>query len=92
VFGPADPFTFGNVSRTTPEVRADGIRNVDLTISKRVTLGTRFPLQVRADLFNLFNRSQFAAPNTAVTSQAFGTISAQANSSREIQLGVKLYW
>jgi outer membrane receptor protein involved in Fe transport len=92
VFSPAEPFTFGNVHRTTPEVRADGMKNVDLTISKQVTLRTRLRLQVRADVFNLFNRTQFAAPNTTVTGTSFGTVTAQANSPREVQLGVKFYW
>jgi hypothetical protein len=27
-----------------------------------------------------------------VTNAAFGTISAQANGPREVQLGVKMYW
>jgi outer membrane receptor protein involved in Fe transport len=92
VFGPAAPFTFGNVRRTTPAVRADGIKNVDLTISRQIMLGTRRHLQVRADVFNLFDRAQFAAPTTTVTSTAFGTVTAQANSPREVQLGVKFYW
>ena len=34
VFSPAAPFTFGNVPRTMSDVRTDGIKNVDLTISK----------------------------------------------------------
>ena len=54
--------------------------------------GSRVRVQVRADVFNVFDRTQFGAPNTAVTNAAFGTISAQANGPREVQLGVKLYW
>jgi outer membrane receptor protein involved in Fe transport len=92
VFSPAAPFTFGNVGRTTPQIRADGIRNMDLTISKNVPLGTRARVQVRADLFNLFNRTQFGSPNTTVTSASFGTVTTQANGPREVQLGVKLFW
>jgi outer membrane receptor protein involved in Fe transport len=92
VFSPAAPFTFGNVSRTTPAVRTDGIRNMDLTVSKYVPLGGRVKVQVRADVFNVLDRTQFAGPNTSVTNAAFGTISSQANGPREVQLGVKLYW
>jgi outer membrane receptor protein involved in Fe transport len=92
VFSPAPPFTFGNVSRTTPQIRGDGVKNMDLTISKHVPIGTRMRVQVRADLFNLFNRTQFGGPNTTVTNAAFGTVTTQANGPREVQLGVKLYW
>jgi outer membrane receptor protein involved in Fe transport len=92
VFSPAAPFTFGNVGRTSPDVRTDGITNVDFTLSKYVHIGGRLRLQVRADAFNAFNRPRFGAPNGGVTSPAFGTITAQANSPREIQLGVKLYF
>jgi outer membrane receptor protein involved in Fe transport len=92
VFSPAAPFTFGNVPRTMPAIRTDGIRNLDLTISKYVPIGTRVRVQVRADVFNVFNRVQFGPPNTSVTNAAFGTISAQANGPREVQLGVKMYW
>jgi hypothetical protein len=91
VFTAAQPFTFGNVSRTLPDVRADGVKNVDMTFSKNVLIGnSRF--QFRCDVFNLFNRTQFGAPNGAVTNAAFGTVSTQANSPREIQLGIKVYW
>jgi TonB dependent receptor len=91
VFSPAQPFTFGNVGRTLSDVRADGVKNVDMTVSKNVAVA-RYRLQLRADVFNLFNRTQFGAPNGSVTNAAFGTVTTQANSPREIQLGVKFYW
>lgn len=91
VFNPAQPFTFGNVSRTLPDVRADGVKNIDMTLSKNVGFGS-YRLQLRVDVFNLFNRTQFDAPNGTVTNAAFGTVSTQANSPREIQLGLKFYW
>ena len=43
-------------------------------------------------MFNVFNRTQFGAPNGTVTNAAFGTVSTQANSPREVQLGLKFYW
>lgn len=91
VFSPAPPFTFGNVGRTLSDVRTDGVKNVDMTVSKNVIVA-RARLQLRADIFNVFNRTQFGAPNGTVTNAAFGTVSTQANSPREIQLGLKLYW
>lgn len=92
VFSPAPAFTFGNVGRTLSGVRTDGIRNVDMTIAKYVSMPGGWRLQIRADAFNLFNTPRFAAPDGSVTSASFGRVASQANSSREIQLGLKLYW
>jgi hypothetical protein len=91
-FANAAPFTFGNVSRTLPNVRTDALRNVDVTLGKYIPLAGRARLQVRADAFNVFNKTRFGAPNGTITSAAFGTVTTQANAPREIQLGVKLYW
>jgi outer membrane receptor protein involved in Fe transport len=91
-FAPAAPFTFGNVGRLQADVRNDGIRNVDVTLSKYLRFADRFRLQVRVDAFNAFNRPQFGRPNGTVTSPSFGRITTQANSPREIQLGIKFYW
>ena len=43
VFSPAAPFTFGNVGRTLTDVRADGVKNVDMTFSKNVRRGALSP-------------------------------------------------
>lgn len=91
-FTPAAPFTFGDVSRTQPDLRTDALRNVDITLGKYVTLPRGMRLQVRADAFNLLNTPRFGAPNGTVTSTSFGQVTTQANNPRQIQLGVKLYW
>jgi Carboxypeptidase regulatory-like domain len=92
VFAPAPPFTFGNVGRTLADVRTDGTKNIDMTVGKYVSLPGGLRLQIRADAFNLLNTPRFAAPDGSVASASFGRVTTQANSSREIQLGVKLYW
>ena len=66
------------MGRTLTDVRADGVKNVDMTFSKNLFGTARF--QLRADVFNVFNRTQFGAPNGTVTNAAFGTVSTQANS------------
>jgi hypothetical protein len=45
----------------------------------------------RFEFFNAFNRVQFSAPGTQVDNiAAFGVVSGQANSPRQIQLALKL--
>ena len=46
-------------------------------------------LQLRIEAFNLFNKTNFRAPNSTRTAAAFGTITSTYD-ARQIQLGVKL--
>ena len=41
---------------------------------------------------NVFNRVVFGGPQTSLNSSTFGVISSQANSPRQMQGGLKLYW
>lgn len=71
-------------------LRSDAANNVDLSMLKNFHVTERFFAQFRFEAFNAFNRPQFAAPNVNPTSAAFGTITSQANTSRQIQMGLKL--
>lgn len=46
-------------------------------------------IELRAEFFNLFNRTNFRAPNGNRTAAAFGTIT-QTYDPRQVQLGVKV--
>jgi hypothetical protein len=72
----------GNAARTT--LFGPGRWNADLALSKKVA-----HFQLRAEVFNVFNRAQFAAPNTVVGSPTFGQITSTVKSSRQVQLAVK---
>lgn len=71
-------------------LRSDATNNADLSVFKRFTFPGKVHLQYRMDAFNAFNRPQFAAPNTSPTSSAFGKITSQANTSRVLQMGLRL--
>jgi hypothetical protein len=73
-----------------PNVRGDGINDVAASLQKRFILGERRFLQVRAESFNVFNHAVFSAANNTANNSAFGTITAQANRPRLIQLVAKL--
>ena len=53
--------TFGNLGRNA--FRAPGISQLDLGLSKFVTVTERVSIRLRGDLFNVFNRAQYGAPN-----------------------------
>jgi hypothetical protein len=84
-------YRFGNVSRTLPDVRADGVNNWDLSVFKNTTFGPgeRFNVQYRAEFFNLFNRTQFGLPGTSLGTPQFGVVSSIGNEPRLIQMALK---
>lgn len=92
VFAPAPPFTFGNVGPVLPDVRADGIKNVDFTLSKNFLIRERARVQFRTEFFNAFNTPQFGLPIAGVTNANFGRVTSQANSPRAIQFGLNVFW
>jgi hypothetical protein len=83
-------FTYGNSSRTAPDLRMHGIANYDLSMFKNFTISEHVRAQLRFEAFNAFNRVQFAAPGTQAGSTAFGVINAQQNSPRQLQLALKI--
>ncbi|MFN0105519.1 MAG: carboxypeptidase regulatory-like domain-containing protein [Bryobacteraceae bacterium] len=85
-------FTFGNLPRYLPDVRTDMTKNWDLSIFKQFQITEKIRTQVRAEFFNALNHPIFGSPNTTVTSGAFGAITSQANSPRQIQFGLKFLW
>jgi hypothetical protein len=76
------PQTFGNV-------RQDGINNIDASVLKNFHFTETAYLQLRFETFNLLNHPQFGLPNVTPNSSSFGTITAQANLPRQIQLGAR---
>ncbi len=58
-------------------VRSDGVNNLDASFAKRFRITERVAAQFRLEGINAFNHVQFAAPNTTVTSTAFGSINAE---------------
>jgi hypothetical protein len=72
------------------DIRNDGMYNWDLSLFKDFQVVERLKLQFRAEALNAFNTPRFSGPNTSVTSSTFGVITSQANSPRQVQLGLKL--
>jgi hypothetical protein len=85
---------FGNFGRNV--VIGPSFHNTDVSITKSLTLAQRYRLQLRADVFDVFNHANFGPPGNIVGSPTFGKITrtrlptGEAGSSRQIQLAVKL--
>ncbi len=86
---PTDPSQpFGNAKRNS--VRGPYFWQVDLQFGKRIAMPwPSGSVELRAEFFNLFNRSNFRAPNGNRSAAAFGTIT-QTYDPRQVQLGVKV--
>lgn len=85
-FVPAPAFTIGTSSRNP--VRGPGYRNLDLALTRRMSLSGSRALELRAEVFNVTNTPHFMAPNTVAGSAAFGSIAA-AGDPRVTQLALK---
>lgn len=88
-FAPPPAGELGNTPRNS--LRGDDYFNVDLAISRRVgvTLGRPTSLDLRVDVFNLFNNVNFSLPVATLSSAAFGRYVGNATAPRIVQLGVR---
>ena len=77
--------TFGNAGRNVLD--GPGYRNVNLGVTKVLPVGDA-RLQLRLEVFNLFNRTNFDLPDAFLGSPTFGRI-LSAGAPRRVQLGVK---
>jgi hypothetical protein len=68
----------GNAPRYFESLRLDGIRNVDAALRKQFTITERARLQIRAEAFNVFNRTRFGLPVNAYGNPQFGVVNSLA--------------
>jgi hypothetical protein len=87
--------TFGNLGRNA--FRAPAISQLDMGLSKYFPVTERVRIRFRADLFNVFNRAQFGAPNADLSQSNFGVITTTISNyatgrgtPRELQLSAKI--
>ena len=86
-FTTAPVFTIGSASRNP--VRGPSYRDVDLALMRRIAVGGRRTIELRAEIFNLLNTPNFGAPNAVLGAANFGTITT-ALDPRVVQFAVKV--
>lgn len=85
-FSVPDPFTFGTAPRNP--VFAPGLANVDMSLQKSWYLANGGRLELRWEIFNVLNRTNFDVPNRFFGSPNFGRIFSALN-AREMQFGMR---
>ena len=75
-FSPLPPLTLNTLSAYVNDLRGAGINKWDISAVKTVPITERIKLNLRAELYNAFNTTQFDSPNTTVTSTSFGRVTS----------------
>ena len=92
-FSLPDAGYYGNLGRNT--LIGPGLISLDTSLAKNFAFGERAKLQLRAEVFNLPNRPNFAIPSqrnvftTTGRVASAGTITSTLTPSRQIQLGAR---
>jgi len=72
---------------------SDGMFNWDMAVSKRWPFKETRSFEFRAEFFNTFNNSTFAAPGYTIdVPSSYGKISGTRQGGRQIQFGLKLHF
>ncbi len=80
--------TFGDSGRNI--LQGPGWNNADLMFSKNIPFRERYNVQFRWEMFNAFNRTEFAVPGTTVGNPNFGQVLSTSAPPRLMQAGLKL--
>lgn len=80
--------TFGDEARNG--MRGPDWQSLDLSLQRRIGLGSRFSAILRWDIFNVFNRTNFGLPERNIASSTVGTITSLAGDPRIMQLSIRL--
>lgn len=85
-------FELGNVPRSAAALRGPITFQDDLSAIKEFPIHEDIRLQFRLEAFNVLNKVQWGQPNTIYNTSAFGNITSQGNSPRNVQAALKLFF
>ena len=70
-------------------IEGPGFWTVDMAVTRTVSFGAQQGLELRIEVFNLFNNFNWGNPNTNLDAGTFGRITTQSGDLRIMQFGVK---
>jgi hypothetical protein len=85
-------YSFGDMPRTTDNIRGFPYYNEDLQLYKDTYFGETKYVRVQASAGNVFNRVDFCPANSTINSSGFGTTFTQCNVPRRIQIGLQIFF
>ncbi len=83
------PYTYGNVPRNT--LRSNWYKDVDLSLFRTFAI-KQVKTEFRAEAFNATNTVVYSPPVSSLNSITFGKVLSTANTARELQLALKIYF
>jgi hypothetical protein len=83
-------YTYGDGGRNY--MQYDHLIDFDFSLTKLFTLGEERSLECRGEFFNIFNRPTFGAPSTNINQSSGATVGATLNTSRQIEIAMKLHF
>jgi outer membrane receptor protein involved in Fe transport len=83
-------YTFGTLGRDS--LRSDSYKNLDFSIFRQFPITERMHLEFRFEMFNATNTPIWAVPVTNYDAPNFGVVTSTANTARQLQFGLKLYY
>ena len=79
---------FGNAEVRNPNERGPWFLNENIAVARTFAID-KTRVELRFEVFNLLNRTIWAAPDSTITSANFGKVTTLANLPRQMQLGVR---
>jgi hypothetical protein len=80
------------VTRFNPKFRSFWGKQENVSIARTFRVTEAIRIDLRGEAFNVFNRTIFGTGSNNLNSLTFGQVTNQANTPRQMQLGLKIYW
>jgi hypothetical protein len=84
------PLAFGDEPQNDPHIRSPHYFNEDFAIAKMIAITERVDARFETNIGNIFNRHLWCNPDTNFSDPTFGQISAQCDTPRSVQFGLRL--
>jgi hypothetical protein len=79
---------FGTLGRNN--LRLNGEKNFDWNIYKNTAISEKVNLQIRCEMYNIFNNHAFQDVNRNISNAAFGQYTTVATNARNMQVGARV--